>query len=131
MMKRNLAAVIVALWAIWSAAPAAADPGPTDDPGNVGTLHRPASKVSTATADDLFLAQIARWGMRVVDIRAAIAGAHELCAYLGVDGHTAESVIEQGLSVNPTMTRSDEIAFYNAAVGAYCPSRLRISGTVA
>jgi predicted trehalose synthase len=112
-----------------TAIPAAADP--TGDPGNVGTLTPPASKASTATLDDQFLAQIARWGMRVADVHAAIAGAHDACAFLAVDGHTAEDVIEQGMRVNSSMTREDEIAFYNAAVSAYCPKYLRVSGSIA
>ena len=107
-------------------APAAADPA--GDPGNAATLQPPAPKASTA--DDRFLADIARAGMRISDVRAAIAGGHDVCAYLAA-GHNALDVIAQGMANSPSMTRSDEIAAYNAALGAYCPSRLRISGTIA
>jgi hypothetical protein len=107
-------------------APAAADP--TGDPGNVNAMQPP--RPSQATQDDQFLAQIARWHLRVADVRAAIAGAHETCSLLAA-GHNATDVIEQGMRNNHTMTRDDVIAAYNAAVGAYCPKYLRISGTVA
>ena len=123
-----IGAAVVALAIVALSPPAAADP--TGDPGNVGTLAPPPSKASTATLDDQFLAQIARWGMRVADVRAAIAGAHETCSFLAA-GHNAQDVIEQGMRVNHTMTRDDEISFYNAAVGVYCPKYLRISGAIA
>ena len=130
-MSRRLVAVVahVALVAgvqFFTPAPSAADPA--GDPGNVQTLAPPAPKASAA--DDRFLADIARAGMRVSDVRAAIAGGHDVCAYLGA-GHNALDVIEQGMANNPSMTRSDEIAAYNAAVAAYCPQRLRLSGTLA
>jgi hypothetical protein len=122
----SLAALVIAA-AIALSSPASADPA--GDPGDVQTMSPPKPS-TTMTADDRFLADIARAGMRISDVRAAIAGGHDVCAYLAA-GHNALDVIAQGMANNPTMTRSDEIAAFNAAVGAYCPSRLRLSGTLA
>jgi hypothetical protein len=130
-MSRHLVALVALGAGVGFATPAPAAADPAGDPGNVATLQPPAPKASTTiTADDRFLADIARAGMRVSDVRAAIAGGHDVCAYLAA-GHNALDVIAQGIANNPTMTRSDEIAAYNAAVSAYCPQRLRLSGSLA
>jgi hypothetical protein len=122
-------ALVALVAGVGFATPAPAHADPTGDPGDVQTMSPPKPS-TTITADDRFLADIARAGMRISDVRAAIAGGHDVCAYLAA-GHNALDVIAQGMANNPTMTRSDEIAAFNAAVGAYCPSRLRLSGTLA
>lgn len=119
-----IGAAVVAL-AIVAAIPAAADPG--GDPGNVIAMQPP--KPSAATQDDQFLAAIARWHLRVADVRAAIAGAHEACSLLAA-GHNAEDVVKQAMRDNHTLTRNDAISFYNAAL-TYCPKYLKLTGTVA
>jgi hypothetical protein len=123
----TLAALVIA-GAIALSPPVSADP--TADPGTVQTMRPPSSQASTASLDDKFLAGLAGSGIRVSDVRAAIEGAKDICAFLAA-GHDATEVIAQGMANNPSMTRSDEIAAFNAAVGAYCPSRLRLSGTLA
>src|SRR5271156_717171 len=95
-MSRRLVALVALVAGVGFAtpsAPAAADPA--GDPGDVQTLTPPASK--PATADDRFLADIARAGMRISDVRAAIAGGHDVCAYLAA-GHNALDVIAQGMA---------------------------------
>jgi hypothetical protein len=123
MKRRNLAGVFIAavVAVIALCPPGAADP-------TVQQLQ--PSLPSTPTRDEQFLADLARAGLRVADVRTAVFGAHDTCAYLAA-GHDGLEAAEQGMRNNPTMTRADEIAAYNAAVAAYCPSRLRISGTVA
>jgi Protein of unknown function (DUF732) len=122
MSTRTLLVALAAAWAICAAVPA------TADTGDVQPLQ--PSRPSTATLDDQFLADIARAGMRVADLRTAIAGAHETCAYLA-DHHTAMEAVEQGQRVNPTMTKTNEIDYVDAAISVFCPRYLQISGTLA
>ena len=125
-MNRLLVAVVAAS-AIWAAVPAAADPAA--DPGTVQTLT-PPSKPSTPALDDQFLADLARAGIRVADAPVAVYGAHDTCAYLAAD-HDAIEAVEQGRRNNPTMTRTDEMAYVDAAVSVYCPRYVELKGTVA
>ena len=125
-MNRLLVAVVAAS-AIWAAVPAAADPAA--DPGTVQTLT-PPSKPSTPALDEQFLADLTRAGMRIADAPVAVYGAHDTCAYLAA-GHDAIEAVEQGRRNNPTMTRTDEIAYVDAAVSVYCPRYVELKGTLA
>ncbi len=69
-------------------------------------------------------------GIRIADVRTAVAGGHDTCAYLAA-GHDAEEALEQGLRNNSTMTRTDEIAYIDAAIEVYCPRYVRLTGTLA
>jgi hypothetical protein len=73
----TLAAPVIAA-AIALSPPVSADP--TGNPGDAQTMRPP--QPSTAALDDHFLAALARAGMRITDVRTAIAGAHETCDYL-------------------------------------------------
>lgn len=52
---------------------------------------------------------LARDGIRVVDVPAAIAGGLDVCAFMAA-GHRALEAVEQGQRNNSTMTREDEIS---------------------
>ncbi len=123
MKRRNLAGAFIAAAAavLVAAVPAAADP-------TVQQLQ--PSLPSTPARDGQFLAELARAGLRVADVRTAIAGARDTCAYLAA-GHDAEEALEQGLRNNSTMTRTDEIAYIDAAIEVYCPRYVRLTGTLA
>jgi hypothetical protein len=128
MKRRNLAgafiaAAVVATWAIWAAVPAAADPGA------VGTLS--PSRPSTPELDGQFLDSLERAGIRVTDVPTAVYGAHDTGAYMAGHRHTAEDAVEQGLRNNSTMTRTDEIAYIDAAIDVYCPRYVELKGTLA
>jgi hypothetical protein len=122
----RLAVALAAVWAIWTAVPAAADPGA--DPGAVQTLT--PSRASKPALDEQFLADLASAGIRVTDVSVAVYGAHDTCAYLAA-GHDAEDAVEQGLRNNSTMTRTDEIAYIDAAIDIYCPRYVELKGTLA
>jgi Protein of unknown function (DUF732) len=118
----RLAVALAAVWAIWTAVPAAADPGA------VQTLT--PSRASKPALDEQFLADLASAGIRVTDVSVAVYGAHDTCAYLAA-GHDAEDAVEQGLRNNSTMTRTDEIAYIDAAIDIYCPRYVKMTGTMA
>jgi uncharacterized protein DUF732 len=129
-MSTNNAAKLVALAAIWAIfqisstleiCPVAADP-------TVQTLE--PSRPSTPALDEQFLADLAKARIRISDAPLAIYGAHDTCAYLAA-GRTAEQAVVQGMRNNSTMTRTDEIAFVDAAIGVYCPRYLGLPGTLA
>lgn len=63
---------------------------------------------------------LARDGIRVVDVPAAIAGGLDVCAFMAA-GHRALEAVEQGERNNSTMTREDEISCVNAAITIWCP----------
>jgi hypothetical protein len=113
MKRRNLAGAFIAAVAavLVAAAPAAADP-------TVQQLQ--PSLPSTPARDGQFLAALARAGLRVTDVGAAIFGAHDTCAYLA-SGHSAIEAVEQGQKNNPTFTRVQRVDYLNAAVAIYCP----------
>jgi Protein of unknown function (DUF732) len=119
-MNRLLVAVAAA-WAIWAAVPAAADP-------TVQQLQ--PSLPSTPARDEQFLNDLARAGMRVVDVPAAIYGGHDTCAYLAA-GHTAIEAMEQGQRNNPTFTRAEQIAYVDSAIEVYCPQQRPLNGALA
>lgn len=75
---------------------------------------------STPARDEAFLSALANAGIRVVDVPAAIYGAHDTCAYLAA-GHTAIEAVEQGQRNNPTFTRVQQVDYINAAIAIYCP----------
>jgi Protein of unknown function (DUF732) len=85
--------------------------------------------VTIPARDDAFLAELARAGLRVADVRTAFFGAHDTCAYLAA-GHDALEAAEQGQRNNPTMTRTDEIAYVDAAIDSYCPRYVKMTGTL-
>jgi len=102
---------VAAAWAIWAAAPAAAD---------TAVQQLEPSLPSTPARDGQFLDALARAGLRVTDVAAAIFGAHDTCAYLAA-GHSAIEAVEQGQRNNPTFTRVQQVDYINAAVSIYCP----------
>jgi hypothetical protein len=78
-----------AAWAIWAPAPACADP-------TIQTLE--PSRPSTPALDEQFLGDITNAGIRIADVRTAVAGGHDTCAYLAA-GHDALEALEQGLLI--------------------------------
>jgi hypothetical protein len=52
-----------------------------------------------------------------------------VCAYLAA-GHDALEAAEQGERNNRTMTRTDEIAYIDAAIEVYCPRYVEMTGTL-
>jgi hypothetical protein len=119
-------AVVGALCGLVGSGVAAADPAA--DPGTVQTLT--PSRPSTPALDKQFLADLTRAGIRITDAPVAVYGAHDTCAYLAA-GHDAIEAVEQGRRNNPTMTRTDEIAYVDAAIDVYCPRYVELKGTVA
>jgi hypothetical protein len=122
MKRRNLAGALIAV----AAALVALCPSAAADP-TVQQLQ--PSLPSTPVRDDAFLAELARAGLRVADVRTAIFGAHDTCAYLAA-GHDALEAAEQGERNNATMTRTDEIAYIDAAIEVYCPRYVEMTGTL-
>jgi hypothetical protein len=122
MKRRNLAGVFIAGVAavIALCPPGAADP-------TVQQLQ--PSLPSTPARDEQFLAELARAGIRVTDVPTAVFGAHDTCAYLAA-GHDALEAAEQGERNNATMTRTDEIAYIDAAIETYCPRYVKMTGTL-
>ena len=110
-----------AAWAIWAPAPACADP-------TIQTLE--PSRPSTPALDEQFLGDLTNAGIRIADVRTAVAGGHDTCAYLAA-GHDALEALEQGLRNNSTMTRTDEIAYIDAAIDIYCPRYVKMTGMMA
>jgi len=115
----KLVAVAVVL-AVLPSAPAAADP-------TIQTLE--PSRPSTPALDEQFLTDLASAGIRVTDASVAVYGAHDVCAYLAA-GHDALEAAEQGERNNRTMTRTDEIAYIDAAIEGYCPRYVEMTGTL-
>jgi hypothetical protein len=119
-MNRYLVAVAAA-WAVWAAVPAGADPG------DVQQLQ--PSRPSAPQLDEQFLADLTNAGIGVTDVPRAVFGAHDTCAFLA-EGHDAEEAVEKGMANNASMTRADEIAYVDAAILAYCPRYMRLTGTL-
>ena len=111
MSTPTMLAAVAAAWAILAAAPAAADPN---------VQHLTPVLPDTPERDDAFLDALANAGIQVVDVRAAIAGGRDACAYM-VASHSAEQTVEKGLANNPTLTRVQQIAYVNAAIETWCP----------
>ncbi|MFY9763554.1 MAG: DUF732 domain-containing protein, partial [Mycobacterium sp.] len=63
------------------------------------------------------------------DAPTAVFGAHGTCAFLAA-GHDAEDAVEKGMANNASKTRADEIAYVDAAILAYCPRYMRLTGTL-
>jgi hypothetical protein len=118
--------LIVILGTVMVAAGGANAPPASADP-TVQQLQ--PSLPSTPARDDAFLADLTRAGLRVADVRTAVAGGHDTCAYLAA-GHDALEAAEQGERNNPTMTRTDEIAYVDAAIEVYCPRYVEMTGTL-
>jgi hypothetical protein len=113
--------LLAAVWAVWAAAPAAADP----------TVQQLQPLLpSTSARDQQFLADLEKVGMTITDVPTAIYGAHDTCAYLAA-GHTASEAVETGLSNNASMSRADEIAYIDAAISVFCPQQRQLTGTIA
>lgn len=118
-MGRHVVA-LAAVWAIWTTAPAAADPG--DDPGDVQTLRPP--RPSAAALDAEFTALVEQIpGMRIIDPTITDNGGRMVCAYL--DRHSREDTEAALLGDNPSFTPAEADAFVSDAEQVYCPSHIR------
>ena len=118
-MGRHVVA-LAAAWAIWTTAPAAADP--SEDPGDVQTQGRLARQRPRWTPNS------PRWssrypGMRMIDPTITDNGGRMVCAYL--DRHSREDTEAALLGDNPTFTPAEAHAFVIDAEQVYCPSHIR------
>jgi integrase len=83
-MNRLLVAVVVAAAVLVAAPPVAAAPAPTPPPvdGGASVQTLEPSRPSTPVLDEQFLGDLARAGIRITDASVAVAGAHDVRAYL-------------------------------------------------
>ncbi len=118
-MGRHLVA-LAAVWAIWTAAPAAADPGA--DPGDVQTLRPP--RPSAAALDAEFTALVMQIpGMHLVNATITDQGGRTVCKYL--DSHNLADTEAALLGDNPSLTPAEASAFVSDAMQVYCPTHIR------
>jgi hypothetical protein len=107
-------------------------PSPAEDPSTaiaapppVETLAPPKPvappRSSQADLDERFLADITGGGMLITDVRAAIEGAHETCAYLA-EGHSEPQALAMAMRNNASLTRAMAITVVDAAIAIYCPT---------
>jgi len=89
-------AVLLSVAALFSAAPASADP-----------------------TDDAFVAALANGGIGVMDRNSAIAAAHTVCAEL--DNNQNTSVLAMSLMKGTDLSLQQSSYFVGAAMSAYCP----------
>jgi hypothetical protein len=89
-------AVLLSVAALFSAAPASADP-----------------------TDDAFVAALANGGIGVKDRNSAIATAHTVCAEL--DNNQNTSVLAMSLMKGTDLSLQQSSYFVGAAMSAYCP----------
>jgi hypothetical protein len=89
-------AVLLSAAALFSAAPASADP-----------------------TDDAFVAALANGGIGVMDRNSAIAAAHTVCAEL--DNNQNTSVLAMSLMKGTDLSLQQSSYFVGAAMSAYCP----------
>jgi hypothetical protein len=66
-------------------------------------------------------------GGRALGVQAARGGA----ATARVDVRRDLEALKMGMANNATMTRTDEIAYVDAAIDVYCPRYVRLTGTMA
>jgi hypothetical protein len=65
-------------------------------------------------------------GGRALGVQAARGGA----ATARVDVRRDLEALKMGMANNATMTRTDEIAYVDAAIDVYCPRYVRLTGTL-
>ena len=95
--KRSIpCAVLLCAAALFSAAPASADPN-----------------------DGAFVGALAKGGIGLPDDNAAIAMAHAVCA--GLDQHAKASLLAMKLMKETDLSMKQSSYFIGAAISAYCP----------
>jgi hypothetical protein len=119
--------LLAAVWAVWAAAPAAADPGA--DPGAVQTLTPPPPRPSQVDLDERFLDDLGLGGIRVTNVKEVIGDAHQICATLKA-GDTEQQIIKLAITQNATLTEANAQTLIESAECVYCP-QLSKPGTLA
>jgi hypothetical protein len=94
-------------------------PSPAAEPAPPKPVAPPLS--SQTDLDERFLADITAGGMQITDVRAAIEGAHETCAYLA-EGHSEPQALAVAMRNNASLTRAMAITVVDVAIAIYCPT---------
>jgi Protein of unknown function (DUF732)/Domain of unknown function (DUF4189) len=85
------------------AAPRVIDPGPSE-----------------ADLDEQYLNDLTGAGLKITSVREVIAGAHNVCAYLGA-GHSEADAVGTAMNGNTTLTEGNARTLVDSAVRVYCP----------
>ena len=118
-MGRHLVA-LAAVWAIWTAAPAAADPGA--DPGDRADA-KAAAPISGRAGRRIYRAGDADPRHALIQCDDHRSGRQAVCKYL--DSHNLADTEAALLGDNPSLTPAEASAFVSDAMQVYCPTHIR------